>query len=235
MRVLVTRPIEDCKPLIAALARLGHEGVAASLLEIVLIDGDELDLADVQGLLFTSANGARAFAARSSVRDLPALCVGDATAREALALGFETVKSAAGDVATLAKLAIEELDPAAGALLHPAGSRVAGDLAGLVEAAGFTYRRKVLYEAIKAEVLPDEALNALSAGAIDAVMLFSPRTGAAFVRLVDRAAAREHLTKVNAYCLSDAVADQIKDLAWRKIIVAERPDQASLLALLNTW
>jgi len=234
MRILVTRPAEDCKPLIAALAQLGHEGVAAPLLDIRLIDGDELDLSCVQGLLFTSANGARAFAGRSGERDLPALCVGDATAREALALGFETVKSASGDVEALAALAVRALDPAAGALLHPAGSKLAGDLAALVQAAGFTYRREVLYQAIKAETLPVDALNALSAGNVDAVVLYSPRTGAAFARLLDKAGAREQLKTVSAYCLSDAVADQIKGLAWRKIVIAAHPDQASLLALLDT-
>ena len=234
MRILVTRPAEDCKPLIAALAQLGHEGVAAPLLEIRLIAGDELDMVGVQGLLFTSANGARAFAGRSIERDLPALCVGDATAREALALGFENVKSASGDVEALAALVVQELDPAAGALLHPAGSNVAGDLAALVQAAGFTYRREVLYQAIKAEALPADALNALSAGDVDAVVLYSPRTGAAFARLVDKAGAGAHLKAVSAYCLSDAVAGQIKGLAWRKIYVATHPDQASLLALFDT-
>jgi len=234
MRILVTRPAEDCKPLIAALAQLGHEGVAAPLLDIRLIDGDELDLAGVQGLLFTSANGARAFAGRSAARDLPALCVGDATAREALALGFETVKSASGDVEALASLAVQVLDPAAGALLHPAGSNIAGDLAAMVQAAGFTYRREVLYQAIKAETLPAYALSALSTGDVDGVVLYSPRTGAAFARLVDKAGAGAHLKAVSAYCLSGAVADQIKGLAWRKIYVATHPDQASLLALFDT-
>ena len=234
MRILVTRPAEDCKPLIAALAQLGHEGVVAPLLDIRLIDGDELDLAGVQGLLFTSANGARAFAGRSAERDLPALCVGDATAREALALGFENVKSASGDVEALARLAVQVLDPAAGALLHPAGSNIAGDLGAMVQAAGFTYRREVLYQAIKAETLPSDALSALSTGDVDGVVLYSPRTGAAFARLVDKAGAGAHLKAVSAYCLSGAVADQIKGLAWRKIYVATHPDQASLLALFDT-
>ncbi|HEY9078539.1 uroporphyrinogen-III synthase [Magnetovibrio sp.] len=234
MRILVTRPAEDSKPLIDALTQLGHEGVSMPLLDIALIDGPELDLHGTQALLFTSANGARAFAARSGDRDLPALCVGDATAREALALGFETVKSAAGDVEALAVLVVKELNPAAGTLLHPAGSKVAGDLAVMVQAAGFTYRREVLYEAIKAEHLPDDVLNELKTGTVDAVVLYSPRTGSAFAQLIDKAGARAHLKTVDAYCLSAAVAEQIKDLAWRDILIAAHPDQASLLALLDT-
>lgn len=234
MRVLVTRPIEDAVPLMAALARMGHEGVVAPLLDIHLIDGEPLDLNGVQALLFTSSNGARTFAARSHDRDLPALCVGDATAREAFALGFEVVKSASGDVDALAALAIAELDPALGVLLHPAGSRVAGDLAILVQAAGFVYRRDVLYRAVKTENLPEAAVSALTSAATDGVLLFSPRTGAAFARLIDKADLREHLRHVSAYCLSSAVAEEIKALPWKKVFIAKHPDQASLLALLDT-
>ncbi|MBL4614190.1 MAG: uroporphyrinogen-III synthase [Magnetovibrio sp.] len=233
MRLLVTRPAEDSQRLISALERAGHEGVAAALLEIRYFEGDELDLNGVQAVLLTSANGVRAFAARSEQRDLPALCVGDATAREALALGFLSVKSAAGDVQALAKLCALELDPANGAVLHPAGSKVAGDLAGLVQVDGFSYRREVLYEAIKAQHLPSAALDALVDQSVDGVLLFSPRTGAAFARLVDKANASSHLTAVSAYCLSAAVADKIKDLPWRAVHIAAKPDQASLLALLD--
>jgi len=234
MRVLVTRPIEDAAPLMGALARLGHEGVAAPLLEINLIAGERLKLDGVQAILFTSANGVRAFAARSHERELPALCVGDATAREAFALGFEQVKSASGDVTALAELAIAELNPALGALLHPAGSRVAGDLSEVVQSAGFVYRREILYRAVKIENLPEVAIGALSTDTADGVLLFSPRTGAAFVQLIDKSDLRAHLMNVSAYCLSTAVAEEISALPWKKILIAERPDQASLLALLDT-
>lgn len=233
MRILVTRPREDSHQLMAELDRLGHEAIPAPLLEIHLLAGDDLDLAGVQAVLLTSANGARAFAGRSEERDLPALCVGNATAREALALGFETVKSAAGDVQALAQLVAETLQPDDGVLLHPAGSRVAGDLAGLVEAQGFTYRREILYDAIKAETLPDMAVSALQGGNVDGVVFFSPRTGAAFAHLVDKAELCEHLRSAIAFCLSPAVADEIDALPWRAVHVAEKPDQASLLALLK--
>lgn len=233
MRVLVTRPAEDAKPLLAALKSQGHEGVLAPLLDIRIIGGDELDMTDVQALVLTSANGARAFAARSGVRDVLALCVGDATAFEALALGFETVKSAAGDVEALAALVIKTLDPKNGPVLHPASTKVAGDLAGLLQAQGFVYRREVLYEAVKAETLPKSACDELRAGTLDGVMLFSPRTGAAFADLVDKAGLAAHLKGITAYCLSDPVAQKIGALVWKDVRVAARPDQASLLALLN--
>lgn len=234
MRLLVTRPREDSEALMAQLVALGHEPVASPLLEIRVFSGNDLNVEGVQALLFTSANGVRAFAMRCAVRSLPALCVGDATAREAKAQGFQSVNSASGDVVALSELVVSELEPEAGTLLHPAGSKVAGDLAGMVEAAGFQYRREVLYEAIKAMELADTVQSGIRAGNMDGVLLFSPRTGAAFAQLVDKAGLREHLTKVRAFCLSDAVVEQIQGLPWKSVRVAERPDQASLLAVLDT-
>lgn len=232
MRILVTRPHEDAAPLAERLAALGHEALPAPLLEIKNIAGDALNLQGVQAVLFTSANGVRAFAARSHERGLAVFCVGDATAREAAAAGFSHVKSAAGDVAVLAQLVQVELDPQAGEVLHPAGSKVAGDLAGQLQKAGFNYCRAVLYRAEPAEILPEIAREALNTGAVDGVLLYSPRTAQAFARLVQQAGLEDRLSTVSAYCLSQAVADAVQGLPWAAVRVAARPDQDALLDLL---
>lgn len=232
MRVLLTRPTEDARRLTEVLRARGIEAVSAPLLDIEYIAGDALNLHGVQALLFTSANGVRAFAHRSDDRALPALCVGDATARQARDAGFTDVRSAGGDVDDLAMLVGASLDAGAGTLLHAAGSRVAGDLAGLLAAVGFTYRRDLLYRATKAERLPDAARAALEAGDVDGVLLYSPRTGAAFAKLVAEAGLAGRLDGVTAYCLSPAVADAVRHLPWASVRVAQRPEQEALLALL---
>ena len=229
-RVLVTRPAADAAPLVAALARLGLEAASEPLLEIVHRPGPPVDVAGVQALLVTSANGARAFAARNLERDLFVLAVGDASAGVARELGFARVESAAGDVTALAELCRRKLDPARGPLLHVAGTRVAGDLAGELERAGFRYRREVLYQAREASRLSETTLAALEAGALDGVLFFSPRTAESFVALADAAGATAHLARLAAFCLSAAVAAKARAAAWGRIVIAERPNQDSLLA-----
>ena len=228
MRVLVTRPREDAERLIRVLAGRGIDAIATPLLDIIYGEGAPLDLGGVQALVFTSANGVRAFAHRSPDRTLPALCVGDATRAEAEALGFGSVKSADGDVQALADLIKADLDPDGGAVLHPAGSHVAGDLGGEIIAAGFTYRREALYTAKKIKALPEAANQALKAGDVDGVLLYSPRTAAAFAALVQGTA----LGTVTAYCLSPTVADKVSNLGWRDVKIAAQPDQDALLILL---
>ncbi len=230
MRLLITRPAEDAEPLATALAVRGIGSLIEPLMTVADGAGPAPELAGVQALLVTSANGARAFARRSRERALPVLAVGDASAAAARHLGFKLVRSAAGDVAALAKLAMAELDPKKGAVLHVAGSRVAGDLSGDLKRAGFDCRRCVLYEARPAEKLGAAAVAALETGAVDGVLLFSPRTAATFAALVAKAGAAGACRRLVAYCLSRAVADQVAGLAWRDVVVAAAPNQDSLLA-----
>lgn len=235
MRVLLTRPRADSEPLAAALRDRGIDSLIAPLLEIVYIDGPALDLGGVQALLATSANGVRAFARRSAERDLPVYAVGDATAREATESGFTTVRSAAGDVETLAERAIGETNPEDGAMLHPAGTRVAGDLAGRLEAAGFIYRREVLYHAEAAAGLDAATRNALRQGDLDGVMLFSPRTARTFVQLMRDADLEASAGGLTAWCLSAAVAAAATRLPWQDVVTAPRPDQDALLAAVTEF
>jgi len=114
-------------------------------------------------------------------------------------------------------------------MLHIAGTRIAGDLAGRLEKAGFHYRRCVLYEARTADGLSDKALALLKAGAIDGVLLYSPRTAATFSLLVEKAGLYDALLTMTAFCLSSAVAGKIGEIAWKDIIVADAPDEVSLV------
>jgi hypothetical protein len=92
LTALITRPEEDARPLAEALAARGVATVIEPLLAIRPLPeaASDLakDLAGVQALLFTSANGARAFAELSPRRDIGVLAVGDATASAARGLGF---------------------------------------------------------------------------------------------------------------------------------------------------
>jgi uroporphyrinogen-III synthase len=232
MHALITRPLEDAKPLAELLAGRGVECTVEPLLEIAPHPEAAVDLEGVQTLLFTSANGVRAFAAKSSRRDLKVLTVGDGSATVAREVGFNDVTAAAGDVDALAALVIRELDPKAGPLFHGAASVLAGDLQGKLEQAGFTLRRVVLYEAKTASALSPETRMNLALGGIDMVLLFSPRTARTFAELW-RSADAPSLAKSTALALSAAVAREIADLGWQRIETASSPDQPAMLSLVE--
>ena len=232
MRVLVTRPRPDAEALAAKLAARGHDVIVAPVLDIVLAPSPALSFEGAQALLFTSANGARAFAQASERRDLPVFAVGAATAEKARELGFTMVDSADGDVADLARLVAARLKPEDGHLLHVAGSDVAGDLAGALAASRFDVRRAVLYRAEPRAALSEECLAALGEGRIDAALFFSPRTAAAFVRLTREGGLEHALARVVAIGLSPSVVAALGDSTWAARRTAARPDEAALLDAL---
>ncbi|MFO1113743.1 MAG: uroporphyrinogen-III synthase [Rhodospirillales bacterium] len=209
----MTRTAEDAEASASPVRALGHHVMVEPLMTIERLEGPPLDLTGVQALLATSANGVRAFAARQPERSLPLLAVGDATARAAAAAGFQQVESAAGDVQALAELVRSRLDPAAGALLHIAASKRAGDLAGALSAAGFTCRRAVLYRARAAEALSGELAAMIREGRLDGALVFSPRTAATLARLLRQEKLADAAASMDLYCLSEAVAEAAAGIA----------------------
>ena len=228
IRALVTRPAEDSADLLRELESRGVSALVEPLLTIKAKDGVVIDTDGVQALLFTSANGARNFAVSSSVRDLPAFAVGDATAETLRRLGFTKVESARGDVEDLERLVRRRLDPTRGKLLHAAGSSVAGDLAGRLARAGFAVDRVHLYDAEPAEDLSDIARAEIAAGKIDWVLVFSPRTAAALANVIERAGLQDRAQRMTLIALSDAAAKAAK-LRFKHVAVAAEPTQAAML------
>ena len=241
LRALITRPEEDAAPLAAALIQRGIETSIESLLSIRTLPEAEIDLGGVQALLFTSANGVRAFAELAAAkglaawRELPVLAVGDATARTARSAGFTEVESAAGNVESLAELAATKLDPQKGPLFHGAGSAVAGDLAGILSGRGFELRRSMIYEARPADSLSPATIEALESGGFDLMLFFSPRTAATFATLTQAAGdkAVEGCRRAAALCLSPAVANVLGALPFRSMESADHPDLPSMLQLVE--
>jgi uroporphyrinogen-III synthase len=227
---LVTRPRRQALATARRLRRLGFRTLIEPLLEIEPVATGPIETAGVTALLLTSANAVTAFEPR--LAELPVLAVGDATAAAAREAGWHDVRAAAGDAIALAELVRAEIDPRRGALLHLSGDEVR-DLATGLAAAGYEYRRLVVYRATPATRLSKRASGLLAAGAMEAVLLFSPRTAAVFRSLVAEGGAAGGLSRSLAACLSEAVADRVTDLPWRELRVAARRDEAALLACLE--
>lgn len=231
MRILVTRPEPDTTRLAEVLRRKGHEPIIAPLMTIAATD--ELPPAGVESgvLLFTSANGVRAAAARDLKPGCGVFVVGPATAAAAGEAGFAVKAVAEGDAKALAQLIKNHLSTDQ-LLVHVAGADVAGDLKGDLEAAGFTVKRWVAYRAEAAKVLPDAARRFL-AGRPGGVLLFSPRTAKLLASLIADAGLSEAARAHSALCLSAAVGEAAAGLPWREIRIAARPEQSALLDLLD--
>ena len=233
MQALLSRPREESQSLAAALAVRDVGTVIEPMMEVHYCVAPALDLATVQAILCTSANGVRALARVTGERGRPLLAVGEATASRARAEGFTSVASADGAVTDLVRLAAARMRPQNGRLLQVAGNVVAGDLVGALRAHGFVIERRVLYEARPVERLSTAALSALRGRTIDFALFFSPRTAAIFVRLAGIAGVAGCCRTITSLAISAAADAVLTGLPWRDRRVAERPNQPALLDTLD--
>ncbi len=238
MRLIVTRPRDEARPLARRLAAAGHDVILAPLLDIRPVADLTIPERGYQAVLITSANGPRALSGRPELERLKsaaALVVGPASARAARSIGFARVVQADGDVASLARSTIALLRPDDGPLLYVSGAVTAGKLTSVLEASGFEVDRLIAYEACPAESLPSACATALAAGRAHGVLLFSPRTARIWARLLASADLASAAAKLVHYCLSENVAAALRDHLGADVTVqvAPRPDEAAVLDMVG--
>ncbi|GAA0551702.1 uroporphyrinogen-III synthase [Rhizomicrobium palustre] len=229
MRILITRPKEDAARFAELIHSRGHEPVCASLLTVRFFDGPELTFEGVSAILATSANGVRALARRTEEREIPLFAVGPQTADAAKAAGFEKVECTDGDAATMAEAMLDYIKPEEGILVHAASADNENRLKTLLAEEGYRVSVEVLYEVIPEHKLPDAARAALGQGALDAVVVFSPRSADALKDCILRAGLTESCRSVAAICISAAAAKMLEPLPFKAVLVAEKPNQAAML------
>lgn len=234
MRVLVTRPEPDATRTAARLVALGHQVWLSPLLTIEPVAVDRIPASPFDALAATSANAPRiagALVELDALRGTVLYAVGDRTAEAAREAGFATVTGTNGEVAALARLLKASL--ARGArVLHIAGEDRAQELGALLAGAGIQVEVLVLYRARTASSLSAESVAALTSGKLDAVLHYSPRSAAAFVAVAEQQGFVNAAQRVRHYCLSKAVAAPLAAIGVAAG-VAQKPNEAELLALLN--
>ncbi len=235
MRLIVTRPEPDASRTARALIRLGHEAILSPMLDIVIDRNAKIPRRSYQAVLVTSSNAVRALAERA-VRpvtvDVPLLAVGDQTALEAKRAGFGAARSAGGTLEDLVGLAAE-LSPEKGPLLYATGEAREGDLAGRLISLGFEVETAILYRAEPRPRLAKVAETALKVGTVDGVLFYSKRSAAAFALALRAGGLAPLGENVACFCLSAATAEALSKVTEGKVLIAERPDQLALFAMIE--
>lgn len=234
MTVLVTRGWPGAERTAAGLREMGIDPIVSPVLDISFRARIDVDLTDVQALIFTSANGVRAWGPRRPERDLPVFAVGDSTADAARDIGFRKVYSAHGNVDDLAALIRRKAAPDKGELLHIRGIHVAGDLASALRPHGYKLRDAIGYGAIAVDTLGEEAIAAIVSGAPVSVLLHSARSAKTFLDLLRKFGLHNWLGSVTAYGISENALKPLQGAGFNALVAAPEPREEALLALLDT-
>ena len=196
-----------------AWAEAGFDVIIAPLLNVMAVERPA-DVPDQAVLIFTSANGVRHSGVTADDRLI--YCVGDATAREALAHGFTSVVSADGDWRRL----VETIRPTENPIIHLSGEIVRGEIVQTLQRRGMNATRQTVYRTVPQSVWPTDV------NAVDAVALYSPLAAETLMALPAR-----HLGHLSAYCLSSNVSAPLRGIDMR---IAAQPNERALIACSQT-
>jgi uroporphyrinogen-III synthase len=238
MHLLVTRPAPENARTAAALRSRGHEVTLAPVLRVEPAADADLSGGPWAAVLITSANAARAVARhprKHGLLEIPVFAVGRRSAEAAREAGFAEVASADGDADDLARL-VAARAPAGEPnhlLLWLAGEDRAGDLAGVLAAHEFAVHTVVIYRAVAETTLAHDVCDALAAGRVDGVLHYSRRSADAFEAIAMASGIDLKSLPTQHFCLSAQVAEPLRQIGVGKVVVAARPDEAALLALLD--
>ena len=235
MNVLVTRPREDAERLKVRLEESGCAALLAPLIEIELLP--VADLAGAAALIATSRNGLRAVAnsaVSETAKALPVFVVGSSTAALARKAGFLHVIEGGATAAELAQSLPGSAFRPAGPVAHLAGDVSAFDLASALATGGIEVRTLQTYRSVAVAHLPPEVLQALETGAVDAVILMSPRTARIWLRLVSAALEPAQIDRIVHICLSNAVAGALDNaVCAEKILISKEPNLEETLLVVK--
>ena len=221
--VLVTRPLGEGQALVAQLSARFGPRVRPLLAPLMAAEflRPNLPAGPFAAVIFTSAAGVAGAARLKANLPQRAFCVGAKTAERARKAGFLAL-SADGNADAL--VALVQASRPDGRLLHLHGQDTRGDVAGRLVSAGIETVSSIVYRQVP-QPLPAEALAILQANGPVIVPLYSPRSAVLFAAaLPDDTRADLHLVVI-----SDAVAKAAARLAYRALVLAQRPDATAML------
>jgi uroporphyrinogen-III synthase len=210
---------------------MGFEPVLSPVLEPARLEVS-LPEGPFDAVLATSAKGVEGLAPPKRLRETPLHAVGARTAKAAEAQGWRTYIVAGKAAALLALLKARYRAPAR--FLYLAGRDRKDDLESGLRAAGHEVVVVETYEAGAAKALSAEALAAIAAGEVAAVLHYSRRSAEIFLALAREAGILARLREVPQLALSADVAAPLERELGVKPLVAAAPDESELLGLLAT-
>jgi uroporphyrinogen-III synthase len=207
------------------LRAMGHSALTVPVLNIRAVTQPPLERRP-DALIFTSAQAVRHHGFETRLASLKVFAVGDGTARAARRRGYTNVCSANGNVHDLQLLIAATMTRPA-RLVHYCAKEPAGDLSGFLKRSGFEAERRIVYESHEAE--PSQLEGAVAAlHMLDGIIIHSPKGAKRVAAVV--AGQRWHGI---VFCISQACAQEFRELPGLLVKTAEEPDEASLLALLR--
>lgn len=235
MYFLITRPLTDKQNLAENLPS-ALTPIFQPMLEITFPDIKaelaELRLRGCEGIIFTSGNGVRAVQDFQQLYHLPVFTVGEKTAALARSTGFTKVISLGANVEEATGYLVVEKSKLPVSLIYFRGDKVTTDLKAELTDFGYNIQEVVVYKAEDAEDFSPTLLTLYNNNQLNAASFYSQATAQNYIRLATRYNLKENHSKIEAFALSEQIAQILKQMQWHKIHVAKSPTEKKMLELV---
>ncbi len=234
MRILVTRPEPSATRTAEILRDSGHDPVLLPLSRIMTATPNPVPTTmGFLGLVMTSTNAITHMPVplHRRLSELPCHVVGNRTANEAEAAGFD-VRTIADETGELVRRLKSRYEPG-DRLAYVCGKVRKPDLeAGLADNNIQTTAIEV-YDTMQISHAPDYILTTLKGPDIEATLVYSVIAARQVKDLFISVDSARSLLKSKVYCLSDRIAKEFFSLSHLDVIVAPSPNESALLSLLE--
>jgi uroporphyrinogen-III synthase len=231
-KLLITRAIEHAIPTQRDVAALGYDPLLDPLLTIRAIPSAQAISANTSALIVTSRNALQGMGGLANAQEFPLFVVGKETATLFAAAGYTNIRGVAEQSADLPKLIKASVPAGMGGLLHITSEHAHTEFYDVLLDAGYGVDQRFVYRADAATALQPDTVAALRENTLIGALFYSARTAEIFDTLVT-ADVQPHLLRLNAYCLSDAVAAALEKNSWKAVTIAISPTHLAMMTLLQ--
>ena len=229
MHILFTRSLEDSKDLILRFNELGHKVSYMPVIEIKKVDHDVINFNDFKGLIFTSANSLKFINSKEVDKKIFCFCVGSATEKKALSLGFQNVISAEGNVRNLKEIILRNFNSNVGKILYLSGELISKDLDKELNLLGYDIKRIINYTAKPIREIDQKFLENLKSSVPDILYVYSQNSALSLLNLINKYNLNDIWMNTNLMCMSEKISSVLNNIKWKKIFLFNAGEEEYLL------
>ena len=229
MHILFTRPLEDSEELILKFSELGHKVSHMPVIQIEKIKHEKINFMDYKAIIFTSANSLKFLDTKLIDKKIICFCVGRATEKKALSLGFQNIVTAEGNVRNLEELILQNFNSSSGKMLYLSGEVISNHINKNLVSQGYNVKRVINYSSKPNYQLDEKFIEKLRLSMPDVVYVYSQNSALSFLKLIKSYKLNDFWMNTNLMCISEKSSSVLNKIKWKKIFIFSPGEEEFLL------
>jgi uroporphyrinogen-III synthase len=229
MHILFTRPLEDCHEMILKFKSLGNDVSHLPLISIEGIIHESFNYSDFKGIIFTSSNAIKFLNTKDIDKKIACFCVGSATEKKALGIGFQNIIAADGNVENLKELILLNFNSSDGKLLYVSGEIVSSNLDQQLISDGYNIKKIINYRANQIEKYDQNFIEKLKLKMPDIVYIYSQNSAINFLKIIKDYQLETLWMNTNLMCIGEKTSSILNEIKWKKIFLFNPGEEEFLL------